>query len=243
MGTPFRLVIAGEGGQGVQSIAEILAEAAHAGGRQALYIPNFGVEQRGGVSVAYVQVSEAAIGAPKFVQADLMVVLSPRAVERTAVHAAPYSVYLYDNSLVQQAEVADAIVGLQYFDVTPPCPTAAQPNQDGAADLVAGEPKTCSYTTRLTMPWPELPKVRQVIAVPANDIAQSELQPRVFNMIILGAIVGITGLLPLEAIDTALEDRLGEKFKQQPELRELNHKALRRGYELLQSAPGRDELG
>ena len=46
-----KIVLAGEGGQGVQSIAKILVEAGYEAGKQVLYIPNFGVEQRGGVSV------------------------------------------------------------------------------------------------------------------------------------------------------------------------------------------------
>lgn len=48
-----KIALAGEGGQGVQSVAGIMVEAANDSGREALYIPNFGVEQRGGVSVAY----------------------------------------------------------------------------------------------------------------------------------------------------------------------------------------------
>ena len=46
MAKVVKIALAGEGGQGVQSIAEILAEAANEQGKQALYIPNFGVEQR-----------------------------------------------------------------------------------------------------------------------------------------------------------------------------------------------------
>ena len=38
----WRIAIAGEGGQGVQLIGEVLAEAAFAAGKEALYIPNFG---------------------------------------------------------------------------------------------------------------------------------------------------------------------------------------------------------
>ena len=37
-----RVALAGEGGQGVQSVAEIMAEAAYDEGKQAIYIPNFG---------------------------------------------------------------------------------------------------------------------------------------------------------------------------------------------------------
>jgi len=36
-----KIVLAGEGGQGVQSIAKILVEAGYEAGKQVLYIPNF----------------------------------------------------------------------------------------------------------------------------------------------------------------------------------------------------------
>ena len=56
-----RIVLAGEGGQGVQSIAKILVEAGYEAGKEILYIPNFGVEQRGGVSIAFCQVADEKI--------------------------------------------------------------------------------------------------------------------------------------------------------------------------------------
>ncbi|MDF2570913.1 MAG: 2-oxoacid:acceptor oxidoreductase, gamma subunit, pyruvate/2-ketoisovalerate family, partial [Sporomusa sp.] len=34
----------------------------------------------------------------------------------------------------------------------------------------------------------------------------------------------------------ALETKLGDKFKQNPELRDMNFKALERGYQLIKSA-------
>ncbi len=250
MSKTIKIALAGEGGQGVQSIAEILAEAANEGGKQALYIPNFGVEQRGGVSIAYVQISDSQIGAPKFQEADILIPLSGRAVVRTKMHAGKDTIYIYDNSLIAEGEVGDSIVGMQYFDVTPPCPTAGEPsekyspettvdkpNEDLQQDLIAGEPKTCSFTR----PGPgidpaEIPQVKKVIAIPANDIAKNELHPRVFNVIILGAVIAATEVLPLEAIEAALDVKLADKFKNNPQLREMNFKALERGYNLIKSA-------
>lgn len=238
MAKVVKIALAGEGGQGVQSIAEILAEAANEEGKQALYIPNFGVEQRGGVSIAYVQISDGQIGAPKFVEADILIPLSPRAVRRTQNHAGKDTVYIYDNSLIQQAEVNDNIVGLQYFDVTPPCPAAAEPNKDLPQDMIAGEPKTCSYTTTQSpgINPADIPEVKKVVAIPANDIAKNELHPRVFNIIILGAVIAATEVLPIDSIKEALEIKLGEKFKANPVLRDMNYKALERGYHLIKSA-------
>lgn len=237
MAKVIKIAVAGEGGQGVQSIAQILAESAYDEGKNALYIPNFGVEQRGGVSIAFLQISDGPIGAPRFIEADILIPVSPRAVKRTKMHAGKNTVYIYDNSLIQEGEVNDNIVGWQYFDVTPPCPTAAAPNEDARGGIVAGEPKTCSFTK----PGPgvdpkDIPEVKKVIAIPANDLAKNELHPRVFNIIILGAIIAATDVLPLDSIKKALEKNLGDKFEANPKLREMNYAALERGYNLIKSA-------
>jgi 2-oxoglutarate ferredoxin oxidoreductase subunit gamma len=78
----IKVLIAGEGGQGVQSIAEILARAAFADGKKALYIPNFGVEQRGGVSLAFVIIDDKPVVYPKFEKADILAILTERASKR-----------------------------------------------------------------------------------------------------------------------------------------------------------------
>lgn len=238
MAKVVKIALAGEGGQGVQSVAEILAEAANEEGKQAIYIPNFGVEQRGGVSIAYVQISDGSIGAPKFQKADILIPLSQRAVKRTKMHAGPNTVYIYDNSLIAEGEVNDNIVGLQYFEVTPPSPTAEQPNKDLPQDLIAGEPKTASHTSVGAGIDPhDIPsEVKKVIAIPANDIAKNEFHPRVFNMIILGAVIAATEVLPLDSIKKALEAKLGDKFKADPRLREMNFKALERGHEFIKGS-------
>ncbi len=178
-----RIVLAGEGGQGVQHIAEILAEAANEEGRQALYIPNFGVEQRGGVSVAFLQISDNPIGSPKFQTGNIVAALSDRAVHRTVQYVGPETTFIYDSSM-----------------------------EDVAGIL----PK----------------KIARVLPVPAMDVAKNELQPRVFNLVIMGVVIGATEIIPLARIKVAVEKKLGYKFEKQPQLRDLNFKALERGVEL-----------
>ncbi|MDD3653182.1 MAG: 2-oxoacid:acceptor oxidoreductase family protein [Desulfotomaculaceae bacterium] len=193
MGKITRIVLAGEGGQGVQSVAEIIAEAANKAGKQALYIPNFGVEQRGGVSVAYVQISDGNIGSPKFKTGDIVVALSERAVRRTGKYAGPDTTYVYDSS----------IKGIEG----------------------------------------ELPKYAgRFLPIPAIDIARHDFHPRVFNIIILGAVVGATGVIPLEQVKDAIEEKLGYKFEKQPELRELNFRAMERGMELVDAKNMRESV-
>jgi 2-oxoglutarate ferredoxin oxidoreductase subunit gamma len=182
-----KIVLAGEGGQGVQSVAEIIAEAANVEGRQALYIPNFGVEQRGGVSVAFVQIGDKEIGSPKFQTGDIVVALSDRAVHRTRQYAGPQTIFVYESS-----------AGVEERDLP----------RDAA----------------------------RVLPIPAIDVAKKELHPRVFNILIMGAVVGATGVISLERIKEAVERKLGYKFEKQPELRELNFRALERGMQLVGNA-------
>ncbi|SHK28161.1 2-oxoglutarate ferredoxin oxidoreductase subunit gamma [Anaerobranca californiensis DSM 14826] len=190
----YKIALAGEGGQGVQSVANILAEAANDNGLEAIYIPNFGVEQRGGVSIAYVQIDEKVIGSPKFKTADIVVALSGRAIERTKRYVGPETVFIYDSSTIQAI------------------------NEDEESDY------------KITLPE----NAKAVIGIPANEIAKEELHPRVFNIMILGAVIKATGVLPVEKIKEAIEAKLGYKFEQNPELRELNFKALERGMSLVE---------
>ena len=99
MAKNVKIALAGEGGQGVQSVAQIMVDAANDEGKEALYIPNFGVEQRGGVSIAFCQISDERIGAPKFVTGDIVIALSGRAVVRTQQYVGPKTVFLYDASI------------------------------------------------------------------------------------------------------------------------------------------------
>jgi len=182
-----RVALAGEGGQGVQSIAEIMAEAAYENNQQAIYIPNFGLEQRGGVSIAFIQVSDKRIGAPKFFKADVVVALSERAVARTLGYSGPETIYVYDSS----------------FKLGPE----------------------------------DLPKVaRKIVGIPAIETANKELHPRVFNIIIMGFVIGVSGLVSFEAAKAALEHKLGDKFQKNPNLRDLNFKALEIGRQMAEKA-------
>lgn len=82
MSEPFKILISGEGGQGVLSIAKIMAYAAWLQGKQAVYVPYFSTEKRGGISIAFAQIGDEPIPFPKFDKADLWVSMSQRAVDR-----------------------------------------------------------------------------------------------------------------------------------------------------------------
>ena len=186
-GRVIRIALAGEGGQGVQSVAEIITEAAFNEGKETIYCPNFGLEQRGGVSIAFVQIGDSKIGAPKFKTGDIVVALSGRAIRRTRQYVGPETTFVYDSSI-----------------------------EGAEADL----PKNAA----------------RIMSIPAIKRSREELHPRVFNIIIMGAVLGATGVVSLEDAKEALEHKLGDKFKKDPALRELNFKALEIGQEMVQAS-------
>lgn len=78
----MKILIAGEGGQGIQTVAQVLAKAAFKEGKNSLYIPNFGVEQRGGASIAFLVIDKGPVVYPKFEKADILAILSERVKKR-----------------------------------------------------------------------------------------------------------------------------------------------------------------
>lgn len=183
----IRIALAGEGGQGVQSVAEILTEAAYNENQQTIYIPNFGLEQRGGVSIAFIQFSDERIGAPKFNKADVVIALSGRAIARTAGYSDENTLFVYDSGFDFDKE--------------------------------------------------DLPQeFKKIIAIPAVNTANQELHPKVFNIIIMGAVIGLTNVVSFEAAKEALEHRLAYKFEADPKLRELNYKAMEIGKQMAEKS-------
>ena len=95
------ILIVGESGQGVQKIAEILARSAFSQGFKATYIPNFTVQQRGGVSMAFVRISQGTIVYPKFEKADWAVTLSNRSVKKIKQFLTTKTNLIYNSNLVK----------------------------------------------------------------------------------------------------------------------------------------------
>lgn len=79
----YKVLLAGDGGQGVQTIADLICRAAFKKGLEVTEIPNYGLEQRGGASLSFVQISDQKIGYPKFTCADLLLIISNQGRERS----------------------------------------------------------------------------------------------------------------------------------------------------------------
>lgn len=182
-----KIIVAGEGGQGVQTIAKLLNAAAYEKGFKVAYIPNYGVEQRGGVSVAFVQIQNQPIIYPKFQFGDLVVILSERSVERTWRYVGPETIVIYNSSYI------------------PPKMIKAQKA-----------------------------KAFKLIPIDASNLAAEKLKnPRVFNTIILGAILGRLDKITFSEMKKSLNKKFKDKYKAKPKLENSNNEALKMGMELV----------
>jgi 2-oxoglutarate ferredoxin oxidoreductase subunit gamma len=94
------ILIAGEGGQGIQTIAKIISDAAAQTKNHVSYIPSFGVEQRGTPSMAFIIISSQNILYPKFEKADYVVVLQRRAVDHVLPYVSNTTKVIFDSSTV-----------------------------------------------------------------------------------------------------------------------------------------------
>lgn len=178
-----RILIAGEGGQGIQALAKILSSTAFACGKKVTFLPNFGVEQRGGVSLAFIQISDDAISFPKFQKADIIVCLAERAIKRVENYFSDNTVLLFDNSVISEGKLAD-------FKV-------------------------------------------EKLAIPASHLAKEKLVPKVFNIIMLGALIGVIGELNWKTAEKEIIDNFSDKIKEEPQLRHFNLAAFEMGEDIL----------
>jgi 2-oxoglutarate ferredoxin oxidoreductase subunit gamma len=72
------------------------------------------------------------------------------------------------------------------------------------------------------------------IAIPAKTIAEELGFAQVENMVLLGALIGATGIVRLETMDKVLEKHLSARHR---DALEANWQALRRGAEMFRPVP------
>lgn len=95
-----KIVIAGEGGQGIQTIAKILSAALISADYFVSYIPQFGPEQRGTPSVSFIQFSKSEITCPRFDTADAIMILRRRAIKTIVSFIGPKTQVFFDSSTI-----------------------------------------------------------------------------------------------------------------------------------------------
>ena len=66
-------------------------------------------------------------------------------------------------------------------------------------------------------------------AVPANEIANTLKNPRIMNMVMLGALVAATGVVTRDSLSAAFRKMFEKKFANKPELFTVNENAMTEG--------------
>ena len=89
----MKIILAGQAGQGIQTIGKILALAGFYQGWNTSYLPSFGVEQRIGASLAFINLDQAI---PFFDVADLVVVTTIPAWQQIKDKVGSQTKILYD---------------------------------------------------------------------------------------------------------------------------------------------------
>jgi len=114
-----RIIIAGEGGQGIQTLAKIFSKSAFEAGIECSYLAYFGVEQRGAPSVASLVFSEDKKPRhPKFDIAEFVFVLTFRAVKSIAHYISPNTAVVFDSSAISINDLprtAIKLLGVPFF--------------------------------------------------------------------------------------------------------------------------------
>ena len=169
------LKLAGAGGDGAQTAAMLIAQAAIHEGFDATHIPSYGPESRGGTSYADVRLAEHEVLSPDVPAPHVLVAFNAPSLAKFGPAVVPGGVVVYDASVVREP--------------------------------------------------PALPTAVRTLAVPCTGIALELGQPKVKNVVALGALAGATGLLPEETFLAAIRHALGGKAALVP----VNEEAFRRG--------------
>jgi len=149
------IMISGAGGQGVVSIALLLAECAAKTGH-CTCLPEHGPEQRGGYSRCTVIVSDSEILSPMPKKYNYVIAMDDPSAKKFSAQLEPGGLAILNADLVPQTSPAE-----------------------------------------------------QKLFVPAETIAAQLGGPRAFNVVLLGALVGVSNILPEET----LIEMIADKFK------------------------------
>jgi 2-oxoisovalerate ferredoxin oxidoreductase beta subunit len=99
-GTDVALKLAGAGGDGAQTAAMIVTQAAINEGFDATHIPSYGPESRGGTSYADVRIAEKEVLSPAAPHPDILVAFNAPSLAKFAPAVADNGVMIYDRSVM-----------------------------------------------------------------------------------------------------------------------------------------------
>jgi 2-oxoisovalerate ferredoxin oxidoreductase beta subunit len=102
-GLGVALKLAGAGGDGAQTAAMLVVQAAINEGFDATHIPSYGPESRGGTSYADVRIAREEVLSPAVPDPDVLVAFNAPSLAKFGPQVAPGGTIIYDSSVVSDA--------------------------------------------------------------------------------------------------------------------------------------------
>jgi 2-oxoglutarate ferredoxin oxidoreductase subunit gamma len=92
------VIFAGFGGQGVQSMGQVLAYSGMLEGKEVCWMPSYGPEMRGGTSYCTVTISSTEISSPIVALFDTVVALNQPSLDKFESRVKPGGTLIYDST-------------------------------------------------------------------------------------------------------------------------------------------------
>jgi 2-oxoglutarate ferredoxin oxidoreductase subunit gamma len=175
----YEVTFAGFGGQGVMVAGQLLAYAAIAEEKNAVWIPSYGPEMRGGTAYCMVVVSDKRIGSPIINHPQAVCVFNMPSFEKFTPRVKAGGLALVNSSLI-----------------------SAKTDRTDITEVL----------------------------IPASQMAIDAGNPKAANIVVLGAFVGITGLVSYDTLRNTVQEKLGKK----KEFLEANLRLLEQGHQIAQ---------
>lgn len=97
-----RVLVAGFGGQGVMVIGQMIGQASWMAGKKAIFLPQYGPEQRGGTANCTVTISDEEIGSPIGRTVDALIVLNDVSLKKYLPMVKPGGIVIVNTSICKE---------------------------------------------------------------------------------------------------------------------------------------------
>lgn len=108
----LQIRIAGFGGQGVMVLGQMLAYAATNVGLNAMFVPTYGPETRGGTANCMVTISDERIYSPVFIKADYLIAFNEPSFEKFKNNIKDTGKIIYNSTLVPKQDDKPHLTGI-----------------------------------------------------------------------------------------------------------------------------------
>ncbi len=218
----IRLV--GRGGQGVVTAGEVIGTAALREGRWAQSMPTFGPERRGALCTATLRIGDDELLLKcAAAQPAVVLVLDPSIWKLVNVMSGLRSdAVLIFNSSKPPETIAEALVDLGQVDGRRAKPLYRIVRRSGAVMIWSELVDDTGAEGRLSVDG------LTIHTVDATGIALETLGKPITNTAMIGAYVGATGVLSMEAVEAALHQRFGAQAERNIEAARSAHAAVSR---------------